>query len=79
MYLTLLALLIIAFSAANGSVGVYGDGTGTLYIRDSGSFIVAILLAVLDFIYEAGKLLSKLLIKQEKEKPTLEKPLVPNM
>ena len=67
MYLTVFAVFIIAWSAITGGVGVYSDGT--IYVRESSYFVVAILLVAFDFLYEAGKFLSKLRLKQEKEKP----------
>ena len=67
MYLTVFAVFIIAWSAITGGVGVYSDGT--IYVRESSYFVVAILLAAFDFLYEAGKFVSKLRLKQEKEKP----------
>ena len=72
MYLTVFAVFIIAVSTITGGLGVYSDGT--VYVRESSSYIMAILLAVFDFIYEAAIFLSKLLLKQEKEKPSPEKP-----
>jgi hypothetical protein len=71
VYLTVLAVFIIAFGAVTGGIGV---SNGWVYIGDTWNFIAAILLAVLDFMYEAGKLLLKLMLKQEKEEPTLKKP-----
>ena len=72
MYLTVFAVFIIAWSAITGGVGVYSGGG--VYVRESSSFIMAILLVVFDFLYETSKFLSKLLLKQEKEKPSPEKP-----
>lgn len=66
MYLTVFAVFIIAWSAITGGVGVYSDGT--VYVRESSYFIMAILLVILDLLYEAGRFLSKLLLKQDKEK-----------
>jgi hypothetical protein len=68
MYLTVLAVFITAFSAVTGGIGVYSDGT--IYIRNSSYFTIAIVLVFFDFIYEAGKFILKMKILPDKSKET---------
>jgi hypothetical protein len=71
LYLTILAIFLVAIGAVTGGISSYSDGT--LYIKDSTLFGLGVLFTIIDFMYEVGKFLFKLLVKPE-EKQAPEKP-----
>jgi hypothetical protein len=71
VYLTVFALFLIVICVLTGGIEIYNYGTVYIRITNPMLFGIAIMLAILDFVYELIKFLLKFLVKQE-EKQTPE-------